>query len=256
MRIKSEHRLRYLVLSDTHANLEALEPCLELAQGKYDQAVCLGDLVGYGPDPNTVIARVRGLTQVIIRGNHDKACAGITDAHDFNHWARLATMWTRDVLTPENFAFLRELPAGPVMLETFGMVHGALVDEDEYILGPVEALPALRNLPTQVIFFGHTHVQGGFMLPPAGKYQSVRCSSGPHGRTAVLTLQDAGRYLINPGSVGQPRDGDPRAAFAIFDEKQREVEYYRIPYDIARTQEKMRKAELPEPLIRRLQVGR
>ncbi|HZP00275.1 MAG TPA: metallophosphoesterase family protein [Terriglobia bacterium] len=248
--------MRYLIFSDTHANLEALETCLVLAQGKYDQAICLGDLVGYGPDPNSVIERVRRLARIIIRGNHDKACAGISDAKDFNVWARLATAWTRHELTAEHFAYLRDLPPGPVLLETFGIVHGAPLDEDEYLLAPTDALPALKALPTQLVFFGHTHIQGGFMLSPQGRFQSIRVPSPQNDQPVVFTVQDGGRYLINPGSVGQPRDGDPRAAFAIFDETHRMVEYYRTAYDIAKTQEKMRKASLPDPLIRRLEFGR
>lgn len=248
--------MRYLIFSDTHANLEALEKCLQLADGKYDQAICLGDLVGYGPDPNPVIARVREVAKIIIRGNHDKACAGISDAKDFNIWARLATSWTRNELTPEHFGYLRNLPTGPVLLETFGVVHGAPMDEDEYLLAPTDALTALKALPTQLVFFGHTHIQGGFMLSPGGKFQSIYISPAPNDQPTEFSVQDGGRYLINPGSVGQPRDGDPRAAFAIFDEAHRVVEYYRTAYDFGKTQEKMRKAALPDPLIRRLEFGR
>jgi predicted phosphodiesterase len=248
--------LRYLILSDIHSNLEALEVCLGLAQGKYDQAVCLGDLVGYGPDPDAVIEVVKPLAVVIIRGNHDRACAGLTDASDFNLLARLATHWTRETLTPGHFEFLRDLPPGPVMMEDFQLVHGSVQDEDEYILGPGQALPALRELPTQVVCFGHTHCQGGFMLSPAGRYQSIRIPTKEDGRILTLPLEEGGRYLVNPGSIGQPRDGDWRAAFAILDIEQRTVEYYRTPYNLPATQEKMHRAGLPEPLIRRLEYGR
>ncbi len=248
--------MRYLILSDIHSNLEALEESLELAQGHYDRAVCLGDLVGYGPDPNAVIERVRALTATIIRGNHDKACAGITDAEDFNPLARLATQWTRQKLSEQNLAFLRGLSTGPIVLDEFQIVHGSPDDEDEYIFGTAEALPTLRKLTSQTVFFGHTHWQGGFMLTPNGRFRSLRCVSKENGRTTVLPLEDGGRYLINPGSVGQPRDGDCRAAFAILDEEQRQVEYYRAPYDLSKTQAKMQKAGLPEPLIRRLEIGR
>lgn len=248
--------MRYFILSDIHSNLEAFEKSLELARGKYGQALCLGDLVGYGPDPNAVIEGVRDLATMIIRGNHDKACSGITDAEDFNALALQATLWTREELTPEHFAFLRTLPSGPIVVDGFQIVHGSPADEDEYIFGPGQALPALRNLTTQSLFFGHTHYQGGFMLTPAGRFQSIRCLSKEGGRTFVLPLEDGARYLINPGSVGQPRDGDWRAAFAILDDEQRQVEYYRTPYDLPKTQEKMHKAGLPEPLIKRLGFGR
>lgn len=250
------HPLRYLILSDLHSNLEALEKSVEVARDNYDQVICLGDLVGYGPDPNAVVERVKELTNVIIRGNHDKACCGITNAEDFNPLARQSAVWTREELTAEHFAFLRSLPAGPIMMNGFEIVHGSPADEDEYIFGAVQALPALRNLTTQTVFFGHTHHQGGFMLAPEGRFQSIRCASKESGRTLVWPLRDGGRYLINPGSVGQPRDGDWRAAFAILDDEQRHVEYYRIPYDLVKTQEKMEKAGLPKPLIARLALGR
>ena len=256
--------MRYLVLSDIHANLEALEKCLGVAKGKYDRVLCLGDLVGYGPDPNAAMERTRELANTVIRGNHDKACAGITDAEDFNALARASTFWTRNEITPNNSAFLRSLRAGPVLLDGFEIVHGSPADEDEYIVGADQALPALQTLTLQTVFFGHTHHQGGFMLTRHGHFQSIRDStlrqrpgsSENDQRRVVLPLEDGSRYLINPGSVGQPRDGDWRAAFAIFDEGKREVEYYRTPYDLSKTQEKMLKAGLPEPLILRLAIGR
>jgi predicted phosphodiesterase len=248
--------LRYLLLSDVHSNIEALDVCLEFAQGKHDQAVCLGDLVGYGPNPNEVIEKVRGLTQVIIRGNHDKACCGLDDAAEFNPFARLATEWTRQALTPEHIEYLRSLPTGPKTMEGFVLVHGSPVDEDEYILGPGQALPLLRGPGTQIVCYGHTHYQGGFMLTPTGRFQSVRFPSKPDGLTLTLPLENTARYLINPGSVGQPRDGDGRAAFAILDMDKPQVEYYRLTYDLAKTQAKMKQAGLPEPLCRRLELGR
>lgn len=258
--LRLEPSLRYLILSDVHSNFEAFGKCLELAQGKYDEALCLGDLVGYGPDPNAVIDPLRELSKIIIRGNHDKACSGITDAEDFNPLARLATLWTREQLTPEHLAFLRSLPSGPVTMDGFQIVHGSPADEDEYIVGPTQALPALRNLATQTVFFGHTHLQGGFLLTPSGSFQTIHCSSEDDAQedtcSRVLPLAEGARYLINPGSVGQPRDSDWRAAFAILDRDKHAVEYYRTPYDISQTQHKMEKAGLPEPLIRRLAFGR
>jgi len=248
--------LRYLVLSDIHSNLEALEKCLRTATGRYDEAVCLGDLVGYGPDPNAVIDRVRGLARVIIRGNHDKACSGLMDVAEFNPLAQQATEWTNHQLTAEHLHFLRTLPAGPFAVDGFEIVHGSPRDEDEYIFGPTQALPTLRALTVQVAIFGHTHFQGGFMLTPKGRFQSIRHRPAPESPAEVLELENGARYLINPGSIGQPRDSDWRAAFAIFDADQRRVEYYRTPYDLALTQDKMRQAGLPEPLIKRLEHGR
>lgn len=248
--------MRYLILSDVHSNLEALEQCAELARRKYDEALCLGDVVGYGPDPNEVIDRLRELTSTVIRGNHDKACSGITNAEDFNPLARHATLWTRQALTAAHLAFLRDLPQGPVTVDGFQIVHGSPDDEDEYIVGAEAAIANLRKLEIQTALFGHTHLQGGFMLTPKGGFRSIHCSAGEDGCTQVLPLEDGIRYLINPGSVGQPRDGDWRAAFAIFDQERRQVEYYRTTYNLERTQDKMVRAGLPAPLIARLKFGR
>jgi predicted phosphodiesterase len=248
--------MRYLLLSDIHSNLEALYACLELAAGKYGQAVCFGDLVGYGPNPNEVIDKVHNLCKVVIRGNHDKACCGIDDAKDFNIYARMATEWTHQALTPRNLEYLRALPQGPALMEGFIFVHGSPNNEDEYIMGPVQALPLLQAPESQLVCFGHTHVQGGFTLSNSGRFQSIRIPATPDGLTQILPLEDGDRYLINPGSVGQPRDHDWRAAFAILDPEAKQVEYYRTPYNVALTQKKMENAGLPAPLYRRLEVGR
>jgi predicted phosphodiesterase len=253
---RGQEFLRYLLLSDIHSNLEALEACLAQAQSKFERVLCLGDLVGYGPDPNAVIAKVRSLAAIIIRGNHDKASSGQPVAAEFNPLARLSTEWTRNELTPEHFAFLRSLPAGPVQLEGFQIVHGSPRDEDEYILGPSEAFPLLTSPETQTVCFGHTHHQGGFMIFPRGRFQSLRLPWQQDGLILALTLEDQGRYLVNPGSVGQPRDGDWRAAHAIFDTAQHTVEYFRTSYRLPATQQKMRQAGLPELLIQRLEHGR
>lgn len=251
--------MRYLILSDLHAGLEALEVCLNLAEGKYDAAVCLGDVVGYGPDPGAVIDRIRRQGAVIIRGNHDKACCGITDAEEFNPWAKAATYWTRAFLSEAHLSFLRELPAGPTSVAEFSIVHGSAFDEDQYVMCSAEALPLLQSQRAPVVFFGHTHYQGGFSLEPSGDLLRIPMGPGTvalDGRATVLQMKVGSRYLVNPGSVGQPRDGNWRAAFAIFDDTVRRVEYYRTPYDVASTQLKMARAGLPEPLIRRLAVGR
>jgi predicted phosphodiesterase len=248
--------LRYLLLSDLHSNLEALDACLELAEGKYEQVLCLGDLVGYGPDPNAVIEKIRSIASVIIRGNHDRACTGDPVAAEFNPLARLATEWTQDALTPEHTGFLRTLPAGPVQLDGFQIVHGSPFDEDDYILGPGQAFPLLRRPETQTVCFGHTHYQGGFMISPQGRFQAIHPPLKKDGPALTLPLEDQGRYLVNPGSAGQPRDGDQRAAFAVIDSGERAVDFYRASYNLSKTQEKMRKAGLPHLLIQRLEHGR
>lgn len=254
--------MRYLILSDLHAGLEALEACMALANRRYDRVVCLGDLVGYGPDPAAVIDSARALTRQIIRGNHDKACAGLTDAEDFNPWARLATYWTRSVLSDDRLSFLRELKPGPMTVNGFEMVHGSARDEDEYVLRVRDAIPLLQRQATPVAFFGHSHIQGGFSLDADGEVSPIDISSGASSNglaqdcVAVVTVDPGARYLVNPGSVGQPRDGNWRSAFAIFDDNARRIEYYRTSYNLPLTQQKMAKAHLPDPLIRRLENGR
>ena len=252
----SEAYLRYLILSDIHSNLEALEKCLELAEGRYDQMLSLGDLVGYGPDPNAVIARVRALAKIIVRGNHDKACCGLADPQEFNLLARLASDWTRSQLTAEHFEFLRSLPSGPVTLDGLEFVHGSPADEDEYIFDLLEAAQAFAAVASSLVFFGHTHLQGGFLLTADLRVRHIQAPPRSNDEPASFALEPDTRYLINPGSVGQPRDGDWRAAFAIFDSDERRVDYYRTPYNLELTQRKMHQEGLPEPLIRRLEVGR
>lgn len=248
--------MRYLILSDIHSNLDALGKVLSLAEGKWDKALCLGDLVGYGPDPNRVIEKVRALDPVLIRGNHDRVCCGQMDLSDFNLLAKTASLWTRKELTPEHLAFLEQLPQGPLVVDWFEIFHGSRLDEDEYIVSPIGALPNLRDLSSQLGLFGHSHVMGGYMLTTKGKFQSIRAIPEGEKTSAILQLEDGCRYLVNPGSVGQPRDGDWRAGFALLDGENRRVEYIRTTYDLKKTQEKMIKAGLPDLLARRLAVGR
>jgi len=248
--------VRYLILSDIHSNLEALEKCLELAEGKYDQVLCLGDLVGYGPDPNAVISHIQPIARAIVRGNHDKACCGLMGTEDFNFLARMATDWTRNQLTPDYFEFLRSLPNGPLQVDDIELVHGSTVDEDEYIFDSLDAAQAFRLANSPLIFFGHSHRQGGFLLTDGKRLQPVQLPPIKDDEPARLDLEEGARYLINPGSVGQPRDGDWRAGFTILDRDENRVDFYRTPYNLAKTQEKMRKEGLPEPLITRLEVGR
>jgi predicted phosphodiesterase len=247
--------MRYLIVSDIHANLTALDAALEAAKGRWDQAACLGDLVGYGPQPNEVIERIRSLGAVTIRGNHDKAVGGLADPEDFNPLARSATMWTREQIHPANMEFLQNLPKGPVTLDGFSILHGALHDEDEYVFGPAQAIEGLIEAPMPVSFFGHTHIQGGFTLRDE---QVVVLNAKPSAgnQFSVLPIDKGTTYLVNPGSVGQPRDGDPRSGFAIADLENGAVELWRVPYDIEDVQRRMTQAGLPEPLVQRLSVGR
>jgi diadenosine tetraphosphatase ApaH/serine/threonine PP2A family protein phosphatase len=247
--------MRSLILSDIHANLTALEAVLAAANGRWEQAVCLGDVVGYGPDPNEVVDRVKALSSATIRGNHDKAVAGVSDADDFNPVARAAATWTRENLRPENLEYLRQLPAGPLAQDGLALVHGALYDEDEYVFAPAQALDGLLESPSRVTFFGHTHFQGGFSYRDS-RLEVLQIRPEPGTQFAALQLDSGTRYLLNPGSIGQPRDGDSRAAFAIADMDHSVVEFWRVPYDIDAVQQRMKQAGLPEPLILRLTFGR
>jgi predicted phosphodiesterase len=247
--------MRYLILSDVHANLTALDSALAAAAGKWSKCLCLGDVVGYGPDPNGVIDRIRELDAVTIRGNHDKAGSGLANAEDFNPVARNVALWTREQLRPENREWLEKLPTGPISFDGFTIVHGAFRDEDEYVFAPAQALDSLLDAPSPVTFFGHTHLQGGFTLHD-DKVSVLHFKPASESLFSPLTIESDTTYLLNPGSVGQPRDGDTRAAFAIAELDKQLVEFWRVPYDIEGVQQRMSKAGLPEPLILRLSYGR
>ncbi len=247
--------MRILVLSDLHSNATALDAVLSAAKGHWDLSVCLGDVVGYGPDPDEVTARLLEMGTQTIRGNHDKAVTGLMITDDFNPVAKAAVEWTRAQLTPEHMAWLSALPQGPLATDGIVLVHGALQDEDEYVFTPAQALDGLLDSTAEVTFFGHTHHQGGFSYQDS-QLEVLQIRPRPSESFAALRIEQPRRYLLNPGSIGQPRDGDPRAAFAIADLEHQTVEFWRVPYDVAAVQERMRLAKLPEPLIQRLVVGR
>ena len=247
--------MRLLILSDLHANLTALDAALAAASGKWDAAVCLGDVVGYGPDPVTVSEKLQGITKETIRGNHDKAVAGIMTSDDFNPVAKLAVEWTQSQLRPELMTWLSMLPPGPKTAQGVVMIHGAFQDEDEYVFTPAQALEGLLDSSTVLSFFGHTHHQGGFSYHESD-IEVLPLRPRPMESVSALRLEPGHKYLLNPGSIGQPRDGDPRAAFAIADFEHKIVEFWRVPYDIPSVQSRMYDANLPEPLIHRLALGR
>ncbi len=245
--------MRYLILSDIHANWEALEASLAGAAGRYDQIVCCGDLIGYGPDPNLVVEWVRDNVTHVIRGNHDKVTLGGDILEWFNPVARTAALWTLKEMTPENLEFVRRLAKGPMPVGTFQIAHGSPLDEDEYLIGAAEVGQAFAYIDHALTFFGHTHVQGGFVTTQ----RRMRAIAGPDKdeNMAALQLYPDDDYLINPGAIGQPRDGDPRAAYILYDPDERCVEYHRQDYDIPAVQAKVRKAGLPGVLAERLAVG-
>jgi diadenosine tetraphosphatase ApaH/serine/threonine PP2A family protein phosphatase len=250
--------LRVLILSDVHANLEALEACLDAAP-EYDQVYNLGDIVGYGANPNEVTLRARELGSVFVRGNHDKACSGLSDLSDFNPIAGLAALWTREKLQHDHLEFLRKLPQGPISpIENLQLVHGSPRDEDEYILMASDAFAILQNAAVPLTFFGHTHVQRYLLLEDNGQGKSFApdYKSTKGKQTATLEIKPKTTYMVNPGSVGQPRDNDPRAAFLLYDTDAEVVIFHRVPYNIQSAQEKIFAAGLPERLAIRLEEGR
>jgi predicted phosphodiesterase len=255
--------LRVLLISDIHANLEALEACLADTPA-YDQVVNLGDIVGYGASPNEVTVRSRELGRVFVRGNHDKAATGLIELNDFNPMAAAAATWTRDELSSENLDWLRALPAGPIPLgestaaqSGVQLVHGSPADEDEYVVSLGDALAPLISADVPITFFGHTHLQGGFFANGSGadgfrpEYRSVG-----QAESVALQLKPETRYLINPGSIGQPRDGDWRAAYALYDTEAQVVHFHRTPYNLKSAQDRIFAAKLPARLATRLAAGR
>jgi len=246
--------MRYLVLTDIHANLEALEACVADAQKRYDQTLVLGDLVGYGGDPNAVVELVQSLEPIaIVRGNHDKVACGLEQAEGFNAVAKSAAKWTLEVLKPEHRDWLCALPEGPIDVDDVVQIcHGSPFDEDAYIFDETDAIRALKCSNRQLCLFGHTHYPVTFELAN-DSFDSMGSASAPQ---MHVQMRDGCKYLINPGSVGQPRDGDPRAAYAIVDTAVRLVELYRTRYAVEDAQNKVVKAGLPEVLAQRLAVGR
>ena len=256
--------MRALVLSDIHGNLEALAAVLAAA-GAYDQLWNLGDVVGYGGSPNQVIDVIRPLSNIDVRGNHDRVCCGLASALGFNPVARAAAMWTQQELSAENLEWLKALPQGPILPQHgageadlhVSCVHGSPLNEDQYILNMRDAWAPLQQMMSNVAFFGHTHVQGGF-ASIGTEWREIRPMYGSRNEAEASTLKlpEGSRHLINPGSVGQPRDFDWRAAFAIYDSEMAEVTYHRVPYDITKSQGRILMAGLPERLALRLREGR
>ena len=242
--------MTYLILSDIHGNREALEAVLNHSCGRYHQIVCLGDLVGYGADPNFAVDWAREHVAVIVRGNHDRAVID-DDASiaDYRTEARDGVTWTRSALTKANLDYLAKIPRGPLTFAGFSLVHGSPMDEDQYLVNCRDAELLRPYLSIPVTFFGHTHLQGGFVVSDAGATKIE-----PEG---VLQIQpDRGYYLVNPGSVGQPRDGNWRAAYALYSPEERIVKFERVSYNMGPTAEKIVLAGLPVNSAARLLMGK
>ena len=240
--------MRTLIISDVHSNLTALDAVLAAAEadGPLDGVWCLGDIVGYGPWPLETVRRIRLLDAVCIQGNHDAGAIGRISLDTFNHAARDACRWNGAQLDEETRSFLEGLP-DTVTVEGFTLVHGTPRDPLwEYLTGYGDAVEALERVDTRDVLVGHTHYQFAF---EAGRGARL---PGPDGLTVT---RGGGRLVVNPGSAGQPRDRDPRAAFAVYDSEADTLSLRRAAYDIAATQRAMEQAGLPEPLISRLSAG-
>ena len=244
--------MRYLILSDIHGNWEALQGVLARAGSSYERVVCCGDVVGYGADPDAVTEWIRQNVSAIVRGNHDKVCAGLEDMEWFNPVAQASALWTQGVMKPDNLGYLRDLIKGPERVNGFQILHGSPLDEDEYVVSEQDVAQVAPYLECDVSFFGHTHVQGAFLCHRNG-VKLLRSAQGD--AQMGIELEPDAAYLINPGSVGQPRDGDPRAAYAFYEPKERLVTLCRAEYDVQSAQRKIFEAGLPELLALRLEAG-
>ncbi|HYA48967.1 MAG TPA: metallophosphoesterase family protein [Burkholderiales bacterium] len=245
--------MRYMIFTDIHGNVEALNAVLKAIQKKrIDHYIFLGDLVGYGASPNEVIQKIQTLRPMsIIRGNHDKAVSGLDSVQTFNPIAASAIYWTKKTITRKNLDFLSRLKQSPEIIHnTITICHGAPFDEDYYIFAEFDAAESFCYIQTPLCFFGHTHfpfiyverdgnVEGTFL----------------EGNASEIKLEKGVRYLINPGSVGQPRDRNPRAAYAIYDSDARVIKFYRVDYDIEDAKKKILAEKLPPALAERLSLG-
>lgn len=243
--------MKYAIISDIHSNLEALNASFEVIDTlDVDKTACLGDIVGYNANPNECIEILRERGVQCIMGNHDERAAGIKEPDDFNLMAETAVLWTREQLRPESREFLENLPATLTVDKRFLAFHGWVDDTDSYIMGEKDALRNLALMKTasdvNLGFFGHTHLPVVYAALGAQITASV---------DAVVELNDGVAYLINPGSVGQPRNRDPRASFVVYDAKKATITRHTVEYDINETARKILEAGLPERLAERLKLG-
>jgi predicted phosphodiesterase len=244
--------MRYLVISDIHANQAALSAVLADA-GSFDLVWCLGDLVGYGPDPNECVEKLRELPHVSLAGNHDWAALGKLDITSFNSDARIASIWTQSELTPSSREYLSSLPSRDV-LGQFTLAHGSPRQPVwEYVIDPLIAQRNFAYFETTYCLVGHSHIPVIFCQLDAN-LGGCRTMLPPY--DGPVSLQVEGRLILNPGSVGQPRDGNPDASYAILDTEAMTWELCRVPYPVEITQERMRARDLPPNLTERLTYGR
>lgn len=254
--MESPDSVRYLIVSDMHGNWEAFQAVLRrIRRKRFDVTLMLGDVVGYGASPNKVVEAVRNdLPGALwsVRGNHDKVVAGIDLGENFNEVALAAARWTAERLSSENLRYVEELPQGPLeVVPGTAICHGSPLDEDAYVFSDYDAYEIFSAAEHQarLTFFGHTHVPSIFAISPDGIEVAALRDSG------AMELSGEARYLINPGSIGQPRDRDPRAAYMTYDDAKSTLRWYRVPYPVDEAQARIRKAGLPPLLAERLAVG-
>ncbi len=238
-----------LLIADVHANYTALEAVLDSA-GSVDAVWCLGDTVGYGPQPNECVATVRERAEIVLVGNHDLGCLGTISLIQFNREARIANEWNGQQLDDEHRTFLLDLEPMVRVSDAVTLAHGSPRDPVwEYVLDAEIAQRVFEHFDTQLCFVGHTHQPAIYQL------KGQRCARIVPSDGLVLELDPDVRYVINPGGVGQPRDGDARAAWALYDPAAATVTFRRTAYNIRRTQSLMIDAGLPELLAARLSFG-
>jgi len=245
--------MRYLILSDVHANIDALEQVLaDAARHGAHRVLLLGDLVGYNADPNGVIARIKGLAvEAAVRGNHDRVAAGLGTPANFNAAAVSMAAATSAMLTQESRDYLRRLPPGPIAVSPLVEIcHGTPFDEDEYVFDRLDAVNAIQSASRPLCLFGHTHT------PFAMRMTGDEAAFPDVSDGSTFRIEEGNRYLVNVGSVGQPRDGDPRAAYGILDTDGPSLTCYRVAYPVERAGARIREAGLPAGLASRLAVGR
>jgi len=242
--------MKYVIISDIHGNLEAFQSVLSWIHSyeEIDKVVCLGDIVGYGADPGECIELTRGISDIIIAGNHDFAAVGKTDIDFFNPVAKEAAIWTGGILSTEHINFLKSLPLVGKTSDVH-FVHSSLYNPDEwrYLLDLHNAQIDFRIMKKDILFVGHSHIPLVF----EDRNGKINLITDPE-----INLEQNAKYIINPGSVGQPRDHDPRASFAVFDSEDRYLKIIRLDYNIQKAQMKIRAAGLPEILAERLSYGR
>lgn len=246
--------MRILIISDIHANLTAFQAVLEHAQNQWDIIWFLGDLVGYGPDPNECVQELQKHKHVALSGNHDQAVLGNLDIKSFNREAKYAITWTQEAISSDTYDYLKSLPSKQVE-GNFTLAHASpRYPVWEYILDPFTASENFNWFETEFCLVGHTHVPVIFEERLNGfRKVNVRPPTYAQGREALFLGPE--RLIINPGSVGQPRDSDPRAAYALLDTEAMTWSYQRVPYAIREVQERMEKCGMPKRLVNRLAYG-